>query len=300
MRALLVVLLLWTSSFASEPRQLSLGSISQNPKRFQIYATFGIEQWEQGRRASFRDQLWQLICSSPPYVPTELTTECRLERTVIHYLTLDRRRRGFVAVHSHSIQDGTLELLYADWPTGKLDFNVIHTDGSRIEVKLRLKYRENTIYLDSFQAFGIARSVLSDSLGAIEYRIPQYTRTVEVPIELPGYGTEKDKLLDEIVASLSKHDRAIWQASGGRILSTAWSLQKVVPDVADIDKGKRKLTTEDVTRIKRHFCARFDDEAKRSGMSAFAIDRLRAFYAELLLGSFSEGDADFDESGTAN
>jgi hypothetical protein len=293
-KLLIVVLLLCTSLLGADPGSPIVGSILENPKRYVVSWRFGIEQWEQGHRSTFSDQLWHLTCSSPAYIATTSATDCLMERTIFYYLTWDRKKRAVVSTTSHSVQDGTLELLSADWAKGKLDFNLIHTDGSKIEVKLRVAYDKSTIHLDSFQAFGIARGILSDSLAAIEYRIPQYTRIVDVPIELPGYKSEEQGKLDDLALSLSPEDRVLWQRSMDKVLTASFhsdDLKKIVPDLADADSGKRELTSAEVQRIREHFADKLQRGLKSAGISPEGVQRLTSFYVERLSEGFAATEA---------
>jgi hypothetical protein len=107
--------------------------------------------------------------------------------------------------------DGTLRLLNADWQRGRLDFTVVHSDKSTIEVMLRLKSTDNVIYLDSFKATGIARGLLSDTMTTIEYRIPKYTYMLNVPVQMRGLRSLEDKKWDDMFATLSRQDQYSWK-----------------------------------------------------------------------------------------
>ncbi len=48
-------------------------------------------------------------------------------------------------------------------------------------------------------------------MEAIEYRIPEYTYTLDIPVRMRGLKSESDKRWEEMLQSLSQQDRAIWE-----------------------------------------------------------------------------------------
>lgn len=176
---------------------------------YQLRFDFGIEQWEQEKLTNHRLQQWILRCSYP-VATTVHSTRCDLERLVIDK-KLTPSSGDIINQHWHSVSDGTLKLVNVDWPKGVLDFTVVHTDQSTIEVMLRIKVTEKSLYLKSFKATGIARGFLSNSLTAIEYRIPKYTYMLNVPVEMNGLQPMADKEWDDLLTTLSKEDQKRWE-----------------------------------------------------------------------------------------
>jgi hypothetical protein len=177
---------------------------------YNLSFNFGIEQWESGKQSTSRHQQWVLQCSYPEPLEKRAETWCSLDRTVID--DWGKLMDGvLISTWNHNSLDGTLKLLYVDWQRGKLDFNIVYTDKSITEVMVRMKFKDGFIYLDSFKAIGISRGILSDSMVPIEYKIPQYTYIMNVPIEMKGLRSRDDKKWDDMLASLSKQDQTAWE-----------------------------------------------------------------------------------------
>jgi len=205
---------------------------------------FGIEQFEGEKRTTHRFQLWDIRCHYPPYswdgqLPKE--TFCSVERTI-----LDRygEEMGFlysgtiIGQRSHYAEDGTLKLTYVDWNAGKLDLQLTLDDKNTIEVMLRLQYRDNTIYLKDFKAIGIAKGgMFSDTMEAIEYRIPEYSYTLDLSVQMKGLKSEDDKERDEMLQSLTEEDRLIWENMQSPWVGLESRMKELIPDYEEIDAG---------------------------------------------------------------
>ncbi len=167
---------------------------------------FGIEQWENGERHEEMNEQWLVKCHFPSIFTKKPTTYCSLDRTKFWLLKDDALA---TSLKYESIEE-TLKLIHADWESGVLDFSIVHKDKTTTEVKIRMIIEEKSIYLSSFQAYTIARGVFSDSLAPIEFRIPQYTYTLNVPIKMRGLRSEEEKKMDDLLSSLSQQDQKAW------------------------------------------------------------------------------------------
>lgn len=175
---------------------------------YNINFNFGIEQWEEGRLTTGRYQQWMLDC----YLYNKQSdTSCNLERVVIDKWAGELIGGAMVTTHKHYSSDGTLRLNAVDWQKGKLDFTIIFTDKDTAEVMLRFKTKNTMLCLDSFKSFGIAKGWFSDSMVAVEYRIPKYTYILSVPMAMRGLRSMDDKKWDEMFATLSREDQVAWQ-----------------------------------------------------------------------------------------
>lgn len=168
-------------------------------------------QYSDGKRWTSRFEKWDLICEYPSVFGNPDETYCHVERT--RFLRLeDLDYETGIAQLLHSSVGGTLKLTNADWEKGKLDFQLVHDDGSTIEVMLRLRYENNSIHLKEFKAIGIVKGTLSDTMEVIEYRIPEYTYTLDMRVTMRGLKSESDKRQEELLQSLSPKDRAFGNA----------------------------------------------------------------------------------------
>jgi hypothetical protein len=158
---------------------------------------------------------------------------------------------AMVTTHKHYSSDGTLRLNTVDWQKGKLDFTIVFTDKDTAEAMLRFKAKNNMLCLDSFKAYGIAKGWFSDSMAAIEYRIPKYTYILNIPMAMRGLRSMDDKRWDEMFATLSKDDQAAWQKSKlgsekqcNLFDDKSWEQikRKAIPDY---EKRKQKLDKEE-------------------------------------------------------
>jgi hypothetical protein len=168
---ILSILLVYASMAQAQSSGPFVGFVTEDGK-YQLVSDLGIEQWEEGKLSYHRRQQWFLRCSYPDPVTNQPNTWCSLDRLVIDK-RLTPSSGDIVNQHRHSVSDGTLKLVRVDWRKGVLDFTVVHTDKSTIEVMSRLTKKDDSLYLDSFKATGIARGVFSNSLTAIDYKIPK-------------------------------------------------------------------------------------------------------------------------------
>jgi len=245
---------------------------------YNLTFNFGIEQWENEKLSTFRHQKWFLDCSYPDPLTRKPNTSCSLERTIID--NWGKTSPGVViGTRNHNTLDGTLKLLDAQWQRGKLDFNIVLDDNSTIEVMLRMKLKDGSIYLDSFKAISIARGILSNSMSSIEYKIPKYTYILNVPFEMIGLRSMDAKKWDDMIASLSKQDQASWDkfkttsAQKCRALDKTTDeqvLKKIIPNYerrkSELDKGA-ELTPEEKNKVADYFAEEFAKCLANSGIS---------------------------------
>jgi hypothetical protein len=259
--------------------------------KYNLTFNFGIEQWENGKLTTHRKQQWILRCSYPDPLEKKLETFCSLERVVID--DWGKLLSGAViTTHHHSSLEGTLRLLNVDWKRDQLDFTIVYTDNTTSEVMIRLKFKDGIIYLDSFKAFGISRGVFSDSMEAIEYKIPKYTYIMNVPVEMRGLRSMDDKKWDDMSAALSKQDQAAWEKVAVADKCQFWSsslddelfLNKIIIDNKRKAKVKigDELTPEENQRLLQHFTDEFAKCLAKSGISAAGqkaiVDVVRQMY----------------------
>ena len=246
--------------------------------KYNLSFNFGIEQWEDGKKSTFRHQQWFLQCSYPEPLSNRPETWCSLERIVIDHW--EKISGGdVIGTHKHYFSDGTLKLLRVDWQRGELDFNIVLTDNSTIEVMLRMKYERGNIYLDSFKAIGIARGRLTDSMVPLEYKIPKYTYILNVPVEMTGLRSMDDKKWDDMIATLSKQDQISWEkfkATPDKKCKafdkfSEEALKKIISNYErrkpQLDKGDDDLTPEESGKFLDYFVEEFAKCIANSGVS---------------------------------
>ncbi|MFQ6011140.1 MAG: hypothetical protein ACE5KG_03100 [Nitrososphaerales archaeon] len=243
---------------------------------------FGIEQFEGGKRTTHRLQLWDIGCQYPPYpgVGQPNETYCSVERTVFDRLGEGTELRTSIGQFLHSTVDENLKLSYVDWEKGELDFQLILVDRNTIEVKLRVQYQDDSIYLKDFQAMEIARGLFSDTMAAIEYRIPEYSYKLDVPVHMRGLKSEDDHKLEDLLQSLSQDDRMIWeriQKAGelSKVLDTVElepKLRELFPDYDEIKAGIRDLSSEEERKLEVLF---FEEAKTFFGKQGFSKDGLQ-------------------------
>ncbi|MFQ5818225.1 MAG: hypothetical protein ACE5H2_09775 [Terriglobia bacterium] len=287
-----------TSSLAQEPKKPwvdlpYLGFISKdNPPHYQIIFDFAIEQWENGKRTTHRYQLWYLTCEYPPtwYWQRKNQTHCTLERTVIdRWDRPDIGLQSVVTVHRHDTDDGTLVLRQVDWEKRILDFGVVYPlDPTPTEVRIRLKYNDNNIFLDSFEAMTIHRGLFPDmKMSVIEYKIPEYTYAMEVPIQMKGYKSEEGKRLDEVIASLGENDRRIWSRlkEDPQLLPIPdeKTLRKILPSYDQMLKEKRQPPPVEWSKVVRFMLDALREKLVRAGLSEDAQRKILDLFSEELL-----------------
>jgi len=246
---------------------------------YHLYFNFGIEQWEGDRRNSIRYQQWFLQADFPDPISKKTNTWCNLERIII-----DKWEKGhiqtIIGVRNHSPENGTLKFQRLDWAKGVFDCSIVLDDLSTIEIMLRMKLKDGAIWLQSFKAVGIARGIFSDTMTTIEYRIPKYTYTLNVPIEMRGLRSEEDKKTDDMLSTLSKEDQIAWEKfrveippkckTLNKTFADEETLKKIMPDYEkrkpELDKGG-PFTLEERTKLEAIFVEEWAKCMSKSSIS---------------------------------
>jgi len=257
-----------------------VGSISEDNRYSILMLGFGIEQFEGGKRTTHRFQLWDISCQYPPYVGNPNETYCSVDRTVLDRTGEEMGLGTIIGQHSHYASDGTLKITHVDWEEGELDLQLTLTDNTTIEVMLRVQYQDTSIYLTDFKAIGIARGVFSDTMEAIEYRIPEYSYTLDIPVQMKGLKSEDDRKLEEMLQSLIEEDRLIWekvQREGAvnkffDFVNLKSRMMELIPDYEEIEAGKRVLSSEETKLL---YALMFEDYEKFFGVQGFSEDGLK-------------------------
>jgi hypothetical protein len=264
---------------------------------YDLMFRFGIEQWEGDKKSSFRYQQWSIQASFPEPSTKKRVTWCNLERVIID--KWGKEMGGpIIATRTHSPTDGTLKFQHVNWEKGILDFSIVLDDLSTIEMMLRMTLKDGTIYLKSFKAVGIARGFLSDTMTAIEYRIPKYTYTLDVPVEMKGLRSEDDKKWDDMLGTLSKEDQIAWEKfrvemptkckTLNKTFTDEETLKKIMPDYEkrkpELDKG-RPFTPEERSKLEAIFVEEWakcisKSSISKDGQSKISNEMRRSFNEE--------------------
>ena len=144
-----------------------------------------------------------------------------------------------------------------------------------------MKVKDGTICLQSFKAIGIARGFsLSDTMTAIEYRIPKYTYTLNIPFEMRGLREEEAKKWDDMLTTLSKEDQKAWEKFRSEMPTKCKTLNKTFTDeetlkkiMPDYEKRKPELdeggpfTLEERTKLEGIFVEEWAKCISKSSIS---------------------------------
>jgi hypothetical protein len=248
----------------------SVGTHSNNGTHSINFRT-GIEQWEDGVKASQRRQIWHLRCNAPSAYTKRRDVYCSLERTIID--TGNGVWNPYVFTANHYIDDGTLRLRQLDWNAGILDLTVLFDSDETAEVSIRLR-RDTLIYrLISFEAAAIHRSGVGGEVTTVKYRIPEYTYAINVPIEVPGLSDAGLKAWDALFRSLPAPDQRAWASIQQLLRKRAQNLEE---DLAK--EAARRLPGVDLTE------GEMKPETKRT-MSEITEDMLGGWMIETVRAS---------------
>jgi len=244
--------------------------------QYHLDFNFGIERWENGKRSEKSYELWNLNCSSHNIVSKKPTSWCSLDQ---NFFWLHREDAVITFSHNFDSSEGTLRLIHTDWENGVLDLDIVHGDKSVTTVKIRMVLKDEIIYLRSFSAFAIRRGLSPDSpITPLEFRIPDYTYIVNVPVKMRGFRSEKEKKWDDILSSLSQQDQEAWenyQAEGLnkcdlRNTSTIDQFREKIPDFkkrqVEIQKGG-EMTTDEKSLLKEYALGPMSECLARSNIS---------------------------------
>ncbi len=248
-----------------------IGLITKDGTHMIVNFDFGIEQWEDSKRSTHRYQTWFLDCEYPASFGKPRQTYCSLERTVMD--SIFSELKTMVSTKKHNTEDGTLVIKEADWRKGKLSLAVVYRDGSTTEVLILMKYEENQIFLDSFKALSVARGILTDAMTSVEYRIPEYDYTLQIPILMRGYKSATIRRREKL-KSLSKKDFEIWKKleRDPELLSgiSPETVKKALPD----HESGRSFTPDEVEKLKRIVLQGVREKLRRAGISGEGQDKI--------------------------
>jgi hypothetical protein len=175
---------------------------------------FGIEQLQEGKPRDERYQQWHLSCEAP----AQGQSSCELERIIFDMFPEDMGGAE-ATFDKHSTAEGTLRMVDGRWQDGVLDFDVVMGEITKdvMHVVMRVKGKGLALQLESFKAVGVGRGgafgLPDGKLETVEFRIPEYTHSLKVPIVLRGMKSDADKRHDDMVNGLSPGDRKLWEAT---------------------------------------------------------------------------------------
>lgn len=146
------------------------------------------------------------------------------------------------------------------------------------------------IYLTFFQAARIVRY-----RAKIDYKIPEYTYTFNVPIEMPGFKTEFMKEWYDMFTTLSERDQKLWNEFESKTIETCtWNsfgdlLERIFPNQQrrmEIEKGAH-ITAEEQSRLEQGLAEVLADELAKcfsdSKLTPAAREKIvRAFVQEMI------------------
>ncbi len=183
----------------------------EEPRSLTCY--LGLELWEEGKKSELIFQSWNLSCSAG----VGHQVWCSLERTLISMW--GERLGGLVAIHNHSTSDGSLKVWEFNLANWRVSFDVIYPSGERLPVLMRLKPKfegqSRFLAVESFQAKGVVRDVLlSRTVVLQEWRLPEVSYTLNVPIILRGKKSTDAKARADMMKKLSTTDRQAYERIG--------------------------------------------------------------------------------------
>ncbi len=182
----------------------------KEPRSLTCY--LGLELWEEGKKSELIFQSWNLICSAR----VGHQVRCDLERTLISMW--GEPVGGVVAIHNHSTSDGSLKVWEFNWANWRVSFDVIYPSGERLPVLMRLKPKfegySRFLAVESFPAKGVVRSMLGRSVVSQEWRLPEVSYTLNVPIILRGKKSTDAKARGDMMKKLSTTDRQAFERIG--------------------------------------------------------------------------------------
>src|SRR5437773_1344644 len=184
-------------------------SCSASDKQRYLSCDLGLELWEEGKKSESIFQRWHLTCSAGG----AHQTWCTLERTLITLWS--EPVGGLVTIHRHATSDGSLKVWSLDWTNWTVSFDVVYPGGERMPVLIRLKPMlkgfSGFLAIESFQAKDVVRTLLSKAVVSQEWRIPEYSYPLNVPISLLGRKRADEKEGDDLLKRLSPTDRQAFE-----------------------------------------------------------------------------------------
>ncbi len=173
---------------------------ASNKEPRSLTCRLGVEWWEHGKKSPRFRQAWHLSCDDN----FGRQSRCSLERTLIlwdpdPFLTN-------VKIYNHSTADGNLRIRQFDWINWRLSFDVTDPSGDRMSVVIRLKPISPKV--PSYLEIEYLHAAYSAS-G--EWRLPEYSYTMNVPFVIQGRKSADAKALDDIRKKLSPTDRQTFE-----------------------------------------------------------------------------------------
>jgi hypothetical protein len=182
---------------------------SEQGRSYSITFSTGLEPWEDGKKSNFRHEIWMILCNYPAINSNPPQTYCSLDRQIID--DWGKTIPPNIGSRQHYLSENTLQLGKVDWENGILNMTAIYDDNSKTEIDIRFKNEKSVLYLESFRALNVGRTVFTNSLSVIEYKIPKYTYILNIPLEMKGLYDAGLKNWDQLFNTLSESDQKKWQ-----------------------------------------------------------------------------------------
>jgi len=161
-----------------------------DPDDYILQFPIGIEYWENGQRIESRSERWEFFCTSFE-VLTQQPNYCQADRVILR----ESGPNGTDIFKSHySPLSNNLQVQSADWKNGSLNLILHIEQGVNIAVNIDFEQvgqgqgrrLAGDLYLTGFLATSQFRSALGTATK-VEYRVPEYGYTLDVPIVMPGF-----------------------------------------------------------------------------------------------------------------
>lgn len=217
-----------------------------------LTCSLGLEWWEDGRKSNIFES-WHLTCGEEGR-----QLWCALERRV--FLLSAKAVGTVVMVRRHLTSDGSVMVRRLDWAKGIVSFDVIEppsTVGTAMPVVMHLKPMfagRSLLRVVSFQATRIAYKPSAAGLVSEEWRLPEYSYTLNVPIALRGRKSTDEKAREDFMKRLNAADRQVFErpSSGECFDVEAWSKQEPLKTLfASYDKKFKQIEREQLKALKK-------------------------------------------------
>ena len=261
------------------PSGLLAGNVTNTtPRGYSVAVLFGVEQLENKVVSKSRRELWYLACINSPLSGNPSPTYCNLERTVFDDLSVSRHLKTMISVQRHSTSNGTLIINKADWIGGNLSFAVLHPDKSRTEVLMKLATEKDSLFIRSFKGIGVRVGPLTSKLQSVEYRIPEHTYTVDIPVVMPGLKSDEEKTLEAMFATFSSADLAVWnRVRRDPSQPVLWDESRVKRALGE---ARQRLTNADMRKVYEVFLGDYRQWLSKTGLSGEFVKQIAAFLSQ--------------------
>jgi hypothetical protein len=212
---------------ASLPAQAKVWPVSScdvsdgDQATYQLGCRFDLELWEDGEKAADTFEQWSLGCLGT-------TTSCTLTQTIVRISSVAGWLVENVQYSDTNVDHSDrLRVRRADWKRwdtrGQLDFDLINSANEvtvvTIQLQRQFKSSLRVFDIDRFQARRDVRHFSGGALISQEWRIPEYSYTVNVPFVIGGKRDPEEKNRDELKSRLSAAD---WQLFEGDTISSCF------------------------------------------------------------------------------